>query len=190
MQIGLFFGSFNPVHTGHLIISNHILNETRLNKIWFVVSPLNPFKINSDLLDENTRLSLVNVAVRGDGRLLASDIEFQLPRPSFTVNTLWFLKKNYSGHDFVIIMGSDNFRDLDKWKNYEDIRENFKILIYLRPGFEVQNKFDADIQVLNAPILDISSTQIRKLIEEGKSIRYLVPEMVRKEIEEKEYYKK
>lgn len=190
MQIGLFLGSFNPVHTGHLIIANHILNETRLNKIWFVVSPVNPFKINSDLLDENARLSLVSRAIQTDERFIASDIEFQLPRPSFTTNTLQFLKKNYSQDNFSIIMGSDNFQELDKWKNYEEIIANHSILVYLRTGFEVKNKFNADVEVLKAPILDISSTEIRKLIAKGKSIRYLVPEMVRKEIEEKGYYKK
>ena len=190
MQIGLFFGSFNPVHAGHLIIANHILNETGVNKIWFVISPINPFKINSELLDENARLSLVKRATEGDDRIAASDIEFQLPRPSFTINTLSFLKKNYPQDHFSIVMGSDNFRDLHKWKNYEDIIAAHKILIYSRAGFKVKNKFNADIEILNAPILDISSTGIRELIKKRKSIRYLLPEIVRKEIEEKGYYKK
>src|SRR5215467_3868532 len=143
MSIGLFFGSFNPVHTGHLIIANYILNETQLDKMWFVVSPVNPFKINSDLLDENARLSLVQMAIAGDERITASDIEFQLPRPSFTINTLSFLKKNYSQDEFSIIMGSDNFQDLDKWKNYEDIIANHRIIIYSRTGAEVKDKFKA-----------------------------------------------
>jgi nicotinate-nucleotide adenylyltransferase len=190
MKIGLFFGSFNPIHTGHLIIASHILNETKLDKIWFVVSPVNPFKINSDLLDEGARLFLVNTAIQNDERIAASDVEFQLSKPSFTINTLLFLKDAHPDHQFSIIMGSDNFRDLDKWKDYEDIISNYKILVYLRTGFEVKNKFNADAEVLNAPILDISSTEIRRLIEKGKSIRYLVPEMVRKEIEEKGYYRK
>jgi nicotinate-nucleotide adenylyltransferase len=190
MKIGLFFGSFNPIHTGHLIIANHILNEARLDKIWFVVSPLNPFKINSDLLDERTRLFLVNAAIQNDERIVACDVEFQLSRPSFTINTLSFLKDAHPDHEFLIIMGSDNFQDLDKWKDYQDIISKYKILIYLRTGFEVKNKFNVDAEVLNAPILEISSTQIRRLIEERKSIRYLVPEMTRKEIEEKGYYKK
>src|SRR5690349_7724485 len=113
MYIGLFFGSFNPVHIGHLIIANHILNCTTLTKIWFVVSPVNPFKINSDLLEENARLTLVEMAIQSDERIMASNIEFQLPRPSFTINTLTFLKKNFPNYNFSIIMGSDNFRDLD-----------------------------------------------------------------------------
>jgi len=190
MKIGLFLGSFNPIHTGHLIIANHILNETKLDKIWFVVSPMNPFKVNSGLLNERVRLSLVTAAIQNDDRIEASDIEFQLSKPSFTVNTLLFLKNAHPEHEFSIIMGSDNFRDLNKWKNYEAITLKYKILIYLRSGFEVENKFNAHLEVLKAPILDISSTEIRQLIGEGKSIRYLVPEMVRKEIEEKGYYTK
>ena len=190
MKIGLFFGSFNPIHIGHLIIANYILNETKLHKIWFVVSPVNPFKLNADLLDERARLFLVNAAILNDERIETSDIEFQLPKPSFTINSLLFLKNAHPDLEFSIIMGSDNFQDLDKWKDYETIITNYKILIYLRTGFEVKNKFNSDAEVLNAPILNISSTEIRKLVEQGKSIRYLVPEMVRKEIEEKGYYKK
>jgi nicotinate-nucleotide adenylyltransferase len=190
MKIGLFFGSFNPIHAGHLIIANHILNEVKLDKIWFVVSPVNPFKVNSDLLDERARLSLINAAIQNDERIEACDVEFQLSKPSFTINTLLFLKNAHPDKEFLIIMGSDNFRDLDKWKDYQHTISNYKILIYLRTGFEVENKFNADAQVLNVPLLDISSTEIRRLIEKGKSIRYMVPEMVRKEIEEKGYYKK
>src|SRR6476620_5507250 len=190
MKIGLFFGSFNPIHTGHLIIANHILNETALDKIWLVVSPVNPFKINSDLLDEGARLSLVDIAIKNDERIAASDVEFRLSRPSFTINTLLFLRNDHPDHEFSIIMGSDNFRDLDKWKNYEDITSNYKILIYSRAGFAVKNKSNGEIEILNAPLLDISSTAIRKLLMEGKSSRYLVPESVRKEIDGKGYYKK
>ena len=168
MKIGLFFGSFNPIHTGHLIIANYILNETKLDKIWFVVSPVNPFKISADLLDERARLFLVKAAIHKDERIVASDVEFQLPKPSFTINSLLFLKDAHPDLEFSIIMGSDNFRDLNKWKDYEAIISNYKILIYLRTGFEVKNKFNADAEVLNAPILDISSTEIRKLIETRK----------------------
>ena len=190
MRVGLFFGSFNPVHIGHLIIANHILNEAKVDKIWLIVSPVNPFKVNTDVLDENVRLSFVETALGTDERIIASNVEFQLPKPSFAINTLLFLKENYSEHDFSIIMGSDNFRSFDKWKNYQEISANYKILVYLRSGFEIENKFNADMEVLNAPILDISASEIRKLIEERKSIRYLVPEMVRQEIEKNGYYKK
>jgi len=190
MKIGLFFGSFNPIHTGHLIIANHVLNETNLDKIWFVVSPVNPFKVNAELLDENARLSLVDMATRSDERLAASDVEFQLPKPSFTINTLLVLKERYADYDFCIIMGSDNFKDLNRWKDYENIIANYRILIYSRKDFDIKNEWNGNIDLLNAPILDISSTSIREMIKKGKSIRYLVPELVRKEIDEKRYYRK
>jgi nicotinate-nucleotide adenylyltransferase len=190
MNIGLFFGSFNPVHIGHLIIANYILNETELEKIWFVVSPLNPFKKDSFLLNEYHRLKLIKDAVKGDERIIATDIEFQLPKPSFTINTLVWLRENYPNDKFSIIMGSDSFQNIHKWKNFEAIIGNYKILIYRRPGFEIGNKVNAEMEVLNAPLLGISSTEIRELIKKGKSICYLVPEKVRQEIEKNQYYKK
>jgi len=188
MNIGLFFGSFNPIHIGHLIIVNYILNETDLEKIWFVVSPLNPFKTDDLLLNEFHRFTLVKKAIEDDERMIASDVEFQLPRPSFTVNTLTRLKENYAGDRFSVIMGSDGFQNLDKWKNFETIINNYKILIYRRPGFEVENKINAEIEIVDAPLLNISSTEIRRLIKRRKSIRYLVPEKVREEITKRGYY--
>jgi nicotinate-nucleotide adenylyltransferase len=190
MNIGLFFGSFNPVHNGHLIIANHILNETLIGKIWFVVSPLNPFKIDSYLLGESERLTLIDKAIEGDVRLMTSDIEFHLSRPSFTINTLSFIKEKYTDNEFSIIMGSDNFHNLNKWKEYESIIKNFRILIYKRTDLKIENQINANIEILNAPLLDISSTEIRDIIKKGKSIRYLVPETVREEIERNGYYKK
>src|SRR6185503_19509186 len=123
MKIGLYFGSFNPIHIGHLIIANHILNESGLKKIWFIVSPLNPFKNSENLINEYDRLHLVQKAIEDDARLKASDIEFSLPRPSYTVHTLAYLKEKYPEHSFFIIMGSDGFQNLDKWKNSEIITE-------------------------------------------------------------------
>ena len=190
MRIGLFFGSFNPIHIGHLIIANYILNETALEKIWFIISPLNPFKTNNVLLDENVRLHLAKAAIKNDDRILASDVEFQLSRPSFTINTLSYLKENYPDNRFSIIMGSDSFRNLHQWKNFESIISSYKILIYRRPSFEIEKAINAEIEIISAPQLNISSTDVRKLIEQGKSIRYLVPEKVRKEIEKNKYYKK
>ena len=189
MQVGLYFGSFNPVHSGHLIIANHVLNETSLQKIWFVVSPQNPFK-SHELLNEKQRLSLVKKSIAGDKRFFASNIEFGLPRPSFTVNTLTSLKKKYPNHKFSIVMGSDSFTELHKWKDFELIIKTCKIFIYRRFGFEINNLFNAKIEILNAPFVDISSTEVRRLIKKGKSIRYLVPEKARREIEKKNYYKK
>ena len=190
MNIGLYFGSFNPVHVGHLIIANHVLNETELKKVWFVVSPQNPFKSNNQLLDENQRLHLVRLATENDNRIKASNIEFELPRPSFTIDTLAHLKEKYSDNKFSIIMGSDSFQNLDKWKNYLLIVKEYPIYIYKRSGFEITNTYGAKIIELEAPLLQISATQIRNTTKEGKSIRYLVPENVREEIEIRKLYKK
>jgi nicotinate-nucleotide adenylyltransferase len=190
MKIGLYFGSFNPVHTGHLIIANHILNETALEKIWFIVSPQNPFKSTVALLNEYDRLQLIRLATEEDNRIKASDIEFNLPRPSYTINTLAYLDEKYPDHEFSIIMGSDSFQNLHKWKNYEVIIKRCTLYIYVRPGFEVINTIKADIRVVQAPLLEISATQIRQLIKENKSIRYMIPEKVLEEIEKGCYYKK
>ncbi|MGZ8541366.1 MAG: nicotinate (nicotinamide) nucleotide adenylyltransferase [Chitinophagaceae bacterium] len=189
MNIGLYFGSFNPVHSGHLIIANHILNETHLQRIWFIVSPQNPFKINATLLNEYNRLHLLKVATEDDSRINVLDIEFNLPKPSYTSVTLAHLIEKYPGHEFSIIMGSDSFQNLHKWKNAEYIIKNYPVYVYLRPGFEIQNHINAKLNIVEAPLLQISATQIRQLIKERKSIRYMVPEKVREEIEKGNYYK-
>jgi nicotinate-nucleotide adenylyltransferase len=190
MKIGLYFGSFNPIHVGHLILINHILNESNLEKIWFMVSPLNPFKNPNNLINEYDRLHLVRKAVEDDARLKASDIEFLLPKPSYTIHTLAYLEEKYPDHSFSIIMGSDSFQNLDKWKNAEIIVKNYSIIIYKRPGFEVNNKLNANIQVMDAPLLDISSTHIRELVRVGKSIKYLVPSSIEEEILASGFFKK
>jgi nicotinate-nucleotide adenylyltransferase len=190
MKIGLYFGSFNPIHNGHLIIANHILNETDLKRIWFVVSPQNPFKRSSALLNEYDRLHLVQKAIAGDDRLKASEIEFSLPLPSYTVHTLAYLKEKYPGHEFVLIMGSDSFQNLPKWKNAEIILRDHHIIIYKRPGFEVDKDAAGNIEIMNAPLLEISATYIRELVKKGKSIKYLVPESVEEEILSASYYKR
>jgi nicotinate-nucleotide adenylyltransferase len=190
MRIGLYFGSFNPIHTGHLIIANHILNETNLQKVWFVVSPQNPFKHSSSLLNEYDRLHLVQMAIQEDDRLKASEIEFSLPKPSYTSHTLAYLKEKYASHEFSIIMGSDSFQNIDKWKNAETILDNYPILVYKRPGFEVKQAFNAAVAVLEAPLLEISATYIRDSIAKGKSIRYLVPRAVEEEIEKSGFYRR
>ena len=189
MKIGLYFGSFNPIHIGHLIIANHVLNETDLNKIWFVVSPQNPLKPSNTLLNETYRLQLVRLAVEQDNRVKVSDVEFNMPRPSYTIDTLTYLKEKNSGDSFSIIMGSDSFQNLDKWKNYKMIIESHEIYVYKRNGFEINDTYGAKIIELNAPLLQISATHIRELIKAGKSIRYLVPEIVREEIETRKFYK-
>lgn len=191
MKIGLYFGSFNPVHIGHLIIASHAVNETDLNQVWFVVSPQNPFKQSSSLLNEYHRLHLIKSAIDGENGLRASNVEFSLPRPSYTVDTLAYLKEKFPTYDFSLLMGSDGFKNLDKWKNFENIIKNHPIYIYKRPGFEITETHGAKINILEtAPLLEISSTKIRELIKKRKSIRFLVPDVVKNEIELAGYYRK
>lgn len=189
MNIGLYFGSFNPIHIGHLIIANHVLNETSINKIWFVVSPQNPLKESKTLLNEFDRLHLVRLATQDDNRIKCSDIEFNLPKPSFTSNTLICLAEKYPEHQFSLIMGSDSYQNLDKWKNYEAIINNYSIYVYKREGYDIRRALGNAPLILNAPIIQISASQIREYIRSGKSIRYLVPENVREEIETRKFYK-
>jgi nicotinate-nucleotide adenylyltransferase len=190
MKIGLYFGSFNPIHVGHLIIANQILNETEIHKIWFIVSPQNPLKKEQKLLDEYQRLHLARLAVEDDKRMKASDIEFHLPKPSFTINTLAYLEEKYPTHQFIIIMGSDSFQNIHKWKNFQTIIKNYSIIVYKRPGFEIDNIVNAKLNIIDSPLLQISATKIRELIKEGKSIRYMVPDKVLEEIERGNYYRK
>lgn len=190
MQIGLYFGSFNPIHVGHLIIANHILNEAGLQRVWFVVSPQNPFKKSDTLLNEYDRFHLVQKAIEGDGRLKASDIEFSLPKPSYTVHTLAYLKEKYPDNQFSIIMGSDSFQNLGNWKNAEVIIRNYPIVVYKRPGFDITTNQGANLQIMNAPLLEISATYIRELVKQGKSIKHLVPPAVEEEISTYSFFKK
>lgn len=189
MKVGLYFGSFNPIHAGHLIIANHILNETDIERIWFVLSPQNPFKVNNSLLNEYDRLHLLRTATEDDNRIRVSDIEFNLPKPSYTSVTLAHLAEKYPENEFSIIMGSDSAQNLHNWKNAEWIMKHYTIYVYMRPGFELPEKTDANFISLKAPLLEISATHIRNLVMEGKSIRYLVPEKVREDIENGGYYK-
>jgi len=190
MKIGLYFGSFNPVHAGHLIIASHILNETDIEKVWLVVSPQNPFKQEHALLNEYHRLHLVKLATEADNRIKASDIEFNLPKPSYTINTLTWLHEKYPEHEFCIIMGADSFQNLGKWKNAALIIRDYEIYVYPRPGFPVENTIGARLHIVDAPLLQLSATHIRKKVAEGKSIRYMVPDVVLDEIEKGGYYKK
>jgi nicotinate-nucleotide adenylyltransferase len=190
MRIGLYFGSFNPVHIGHLIIANHIVQNTDLNQVWFVVSPQNPLKKSVTLLNEYHRLYLVQVSIEDEPALKASDIEFRLPKPSYTIDTLTYLREKYPSHKFSVIMGSDSYSNLPAWKNAEQLIKEYPIIVYERPGFTTEKIYDgSQTTILNAPLLEISSTHLRKMIREGKSIRYLVPEKVRLEIEQNGYYK-
>ena len=191
MRVGLYFGSFNPIHHGHLLIASYVLQHTNIQQVWFVVSPQNPLKPAASLLNEYHRLHLVKLAVEGAKDLRASDIEFRLPKPSFTVDTLAYLQEKYPVNEFSIIMGSDSFQNLAKWKNGEWLLRNFPIYVYKRPNHLTlpQYKGAKAVHDLEAPLLPISSTDIRKNIRESKSIRYLVPDTVREEIERNGYYR-
>lgn len=190
MNIGLYFGSFNPIHNGHLIIANFIVQNTDLEQVWFVISPQNPLKKSSTLLNEYHRLYLVQVSIEDEPSLKATDIEFRLPKPSYTIDTLTYLAEKFPSHHFSVIMGSDSFQNLPEWKNYRQLLSNYPIYVYERPGFKPENVYtDAKVTFLKAPLLEISSTYIRKIISSGKSIRYLVPEKVRLEIEQNGYFR-
>jgi len=188
MHIGLYFGSFNPIHTGHLIIANHVIEYTDIDKIWFVVSPHNPLKDSHSLLNEYDRLHLVNLAIEDNTKFRASNVEFQLPKPSYTINTLTYLTEKFPLERFSVIMGADSFQNIHRWKNYEQLVAGYTFIVYNRPGFEVTETHGAAITVLDAPILDISSTYVRKQVREKKSIKYIVPNNVQQYIEENRYY--
>ena len=179
-RIGLFFGSFNPIHTGHLIIAEYMASRTDLEQVWFVVSPHNPLKLRSTLANDFDRLHMVQMAIDDNPRLKASNIEFSLPKPSYTIDTMVYLHEKYPQHQFSLIMGSDNLGSIDKWKNYELLLERYKIHVYKREGVPIDQTSvpTADIVIYDVPMLDISSTYIRKSIAEGLSIRYMVPENV------------
>lgn len=190
MNIGLYFGSFNPIHHGHLIIASHILQQGKLDQIWFVVSPQNPLKPAAGLLNEYHRYYLVQLALEGETQMRATDIEFRLPKPSFTIDTLTYLQEKYPQHRFSVIMGSDSFRNIHRWKNYEKLLRDYPIVVYQRPGHELTaDQCPPLTELVKAPYLEISATQIRDQIRQGKSIRYLLPENVREEIEKNGYYK-
>jgi len=190
MKIGLFFGSFNPIHVGHLIIANYMAANTDLDAVWLVVSPHNPHKEKSTLADDYTRLHLVNLAIENNLRLQSCDIEFNLPQPSYTSDTLAHLKAQYPKDEFVLIMGGDNLATLHKWKNYQFILKNYQIYVYNRPNADVsayQN--DANVRFFDVPLMEISATFIRQLIQKDCSVRYLVPDKVCEEIDKANLYK-
>lgn len=190
MHIGLFFGSFNPVHTGHLIIANCALQHTDVDKVWFVLSPHNPLKESHSLLNEYDRLHLLQVATEDNPDFKASNVEFSLPRPSFTIDTLTYLREKFPYEQFSIIMGSDSYANLPRWKNWEQLVQRCRFLVYPRPGFEVTPYPNTEVTLFQAPLLEISATYIRKQILDNKSIRYLTLDAVVRHIEENNYYRR
>ena len=190
MKIGLFFGSFNPIHIGHLIIANHMTDHSDINELWFVVSPHSPFKQKKSLLGEYDRLHLVQTAIEDNNKLRASNIEFSLPKPSYTIDTLTCIKEKYPSDNFVLIMGSDNLLNFNKWKNYEIILKNYEIYVYNRPDSMLSDLFEhKKVQLLSAPMLNISSSYIRECIKNGLSIKYIVPDKVLDQIEKSSFYR-
>jgi len=190
LHIGLFFGTFNPVHIGHMAIANYMAEFTDINQLWFVVSPQSPFKKKNNLLDDFQRLELVHRAIDDDPRFRASNIEFNLPKPSYTADTLTNLNEQYPNYKFSIIMGSDNLENMYKWKNYETIIENYGIIVYPRPGFDPQKvKLVKNITITDAPLIEISSTFIRNSIAIGKDVRHFLPPKSWQYLKEMNFYK-
>lgn len=190
MRIGLFFGSFNPIHNGHLIIANTIQQYTDLQEIWFVVSPQNPFKKSASLLPIVDRLHLVNLAIEDNPKFRASDVELNLPKPSYTIDTLTHLKEKFPQHTFSLIIGGDNLDGLEKWKNAEVLLRDYTIYVYNR--MDGKNPFpkNKNIYFLEFPLLDVSSTFLRDEMKVGRSIQYFVPQKVWEEIEKYNLYRK
>ncbi|WMI66828.1 nicotinate (nicotinamide) nucleotide adenylyltransferase [Aestuariibaculum sp. YM273] len=192
MKIGLYFGSFNPIHVGHLIIANHIAEYSDLDEVWFVVTPHNPFKKKSTLLDNFDRLELVHRATKDYDKLKPCDIEFNLPQPNYTINTLVHLQEKYPGHEFALLMGEDNLKSFHKWKNYQVILEHHHIYVYPRISGEQQTTiFDnhPKIHHIDAPVMELSSTFIRKSIKAGKNVKPMLPEHVWEHIDDMLFYK-
>jgi nicotinate-nucleotide adenylyltransferase len=188
-NIGLFFGSFNPVHIGHMVIANFMLEFTDLDEVWFLISPQNPFKTRENLLADNHRYYMVNLAVEDNFRLKASNFEFHLPKPSYTINTLTYLKEKYPQKHFVILAGSDILPTLDKWKNYEKILEQYDLYIYPRPDTKPHPYLNHPrIKFVNAPLMDISSSFIRAAIKEGRNVSFLLSQKVYNYITEMHFY--
>lgn len=191
MKVGLFFGSFNPIHIGHMAIANYMLEYTDLKNIWFVVSPHNPLKEKNLLLADRHRIRIVREAIGSFSKFRASDIEFKLSQPSYTINTLTHLWEKYPRNEFVLIMGSDNLRNFQKWKNYEEILKNSEVYVYPRSGSD-GGKFNMHpkVKITNAPVMEISSSFIREAIKQKKDIRYYLPEPAWKYIKEMHFYEK
>ncbi len=189
MRVGLYFGSFNPIHIGHLIIANHFQQFTDLDQVWFVVSPQNPFKEKSSLANEYNRLEMVELAIKDYPVLRACNIEFNLPQPSYTIDTLIHLEEKYPKYEFNLIMGSDNLRGLSKWKNYETLIKNYKIYVYPRPGEEPLLP-NVNYEIVEAPLMEISSTFIRSAIKDHKNVRPMLPNRVWDYIDGSNLYKK
>jgi len=189
LRVGLLFGSFNPIHTGHLILANFMATHTDLDEVWLVVSPQSPFKVGQQLLPEKDRYTLVQLAIAGNDQLRAVDVEFSMSKPSYTVDTLDELHRQYPAHHFVLLMGEDNLAGLPRWKDSAQITEQHEIYVYPRTGAEANPIARPGLRIVKAPLLDISATFIRESVRTGKSIRYLVPTAVEAQILSHRYWR-
>lgn len=187
MKIGLFFGSFNPIHIGHLIIANILQDQTDLDEIWFIISPQNPFKKRNSLLHEFDRLRMVELAIGDHYKFRACDIEFNMPTPSYTIDTLTYLSDRHPQHQFRLVIGGDNLKHFHKWKNSQQILEFFGLYVYPRPG-ESHVLDHENVRYINSPMIDISATFIRETIKNGHSVKYLLPPMVEEYIRDKKFF--
>lgn len=192
-KIGLFFGSFNPIHIGHLILGNYILENSDMEELWFVVSPQNPFKDKKSLLNDHNRLDMVQLAVKNYPKMRVSNVEFSLPKPSYTIDTLTYLKEKYPDYSFALIMGEDNLDSLPKWKNAEKLMSDYQIIVYPRI-FEGEKKAHEylqheNISLVNAPIIELSATEIRNMIKKGKNVRPMLPPEVFDYLDGSSFYK-
>jgi nicotinate-nucleotide adenylyltransferase len=190
LKTGLFFGSFNPIHVGHLIIANFMATFSGLNEVWLVVSPHNPLKLKSGLANMYDRLEMAKLATENAPQIKVSDIEFKLPQPSYTIDTLTYLHEKYPEKEFVLIMGADNLISLKKWKNYEILLQNYQIFVYPRPGAAISEwENHPSITITATPEMEISSTFLRKAIKDKKNIQFFVPDAVLEFIEKKNMYR-
>jgi nicotinate-nucleotide adenylyltransferase len=191
MKIGLFFGSFNPVHIGHMAIANYMVEFSDLDQIWFIVSPHNPLKEKKSLLGEHHRLQLLKEAIGDDKRFKASNIEFKLPQPSYTIHTLAYLSEKFPEKKFVLIIGSDNLRNFNKWKNHEEILRQYQLYVYPRSGYSPSADETKMVgKWLDAPLMEISSTFIRESIRNKKNVRHFLSESVYRYLTEMHFYTK
>lgn len=191
-KIGLFFGSFNPIHIGHLILANYILEYSDMQELWFVVSPQNPFKDKKSLLNDHNRLDMVELAIKNYPKMRASNVEFSLPTPSYTIDTLTYLQEKHPNVSFSLIMGEDNLGSLHKWKNYELILKNHQIIVYPRitdNGKKSDYPEHENIHQIKAPVIELSATEIRTMIKEGKNVRPMLPPEVFDYLDRSSFYK-
>ncbi len=190
MKVGLFFGSFNPIHIGHLILANYIVENSNLDELWLVVSPHSPFKNKKSLLHDHDRLDMVELAIKNYPKMKVSDVEFSMPKPSYTIDTLTYLHEKFPTYTFCLIMGEDNLKGLPKWKNYETLVKNHEIIVYPRiiENQPEKEELHENIHRVNAPIIELSATEIRKMIKEGKNTRPMLPTEVFEYIEKKGFY--